>query len=127
MKLKAFLAIVGIVAILFGIAFVVAPAQLLAQYGITADRYTIFMSRFFGAALINLGLLVWLARNVIDPLARQAIVLAGLVADVIGFIIALEGQMHGVVNALGWSTVVIYALFALGFAYFQFAPQRSTA
>jgi hypothetical protein len=33
--------------------------------------------------------------------------------------------MHGVANALDWSTVVIYALFALGFAYFQFAPKTS--
>jgi uncharacterized membrane protein YfcA len=127
MKLSAFLAIVGIVATLFGIGFVVAPAQVLAQYGITADHYTIFMSRFFGAALINLGLLVWLARNVVDVLARKAIVLASLVADVIGFIVALRGQMQGVANALGWSTVAIYGLFALGFGYFQFAPKRPTA
>ncbi len=127
MKLSTLLAIVGVVASLFGIAFVLAPAQLLAQYGITADRYTIFMSRFFGSALLNVGLLVWFARNVVDPLARRAIVVAGLVADFIGFIVALEAQMQGVANALGWSTVLIYALFALGFAYFQFAPKRSVA
>jgi hypothetical protein len=44
---------------------------------------------------------------------------------VIGFFVALQGQMSGDVNALGWSTVVIYGLFALGFAYFQFTSKSN--
>jgi|HubBroStandDraft_3_1064219.scaffolds.fasta_scaffold78733_2 hypothetical protein len=123
MKLSTFLSIVGVVAILFGIGFVAAPAEVLAQYGITADRSTAFMSRFFGGALINVGLIVWFARNIVDPLSRRSILLAGLIADVVGFFVALQGQMKGVANALGWSTVLIYGLFAIGFAYFQFAPK----
>jgi hypothetical protein len=125
MKLSTFLSIVGVVAILFGIGFVAAPAEVLAQYGITADRYAAFMSRLFGAALMNVGLIVWFARNIVDSSGRQSIVLAGLVGDAVGFIVALQGQMNGVANALGWSTVLIYGLFALGFAYFQFAPKSS--
>jgi len=123
MKLSTFLSIVGVVAILFGIGFVAAPAEVLAQYGITADRSTAFMSRFFGGALINVGLIVWFARNIVDPLSRRSILLAGLIADVVGFFVALQGQMKGVANALGWSTVLIYGLLAIGFAYFQFAPK----
>ena len=125
MKLSTFLSIVGVVAILFGISFVAAPAEVLAQYGITADRYTAFMSRFFGVALINVGLVAWYARHIVDPLGRRSIVLAGLIGDVLGFFVALQGQMNGVANALGWSTVLIYGLFAIGFAYFQFAPKSS--
>jgi hypothetical protein len=125
MKLSTFLSIVGVVAILFGIGFVAAPAEVLTQYGITADRYTAFMSRFFGAALINVGLIAWFARNIVDSLGRRSIVLAGLIGDVVGFFVALHGQMNGVANALGWSTVLIYGLFAIGFAYFQFAPKSS--
>ena len=116
MKLSTLLSVVGVVATLFGIAFVAAPGQLLAQYAVTADAQTIFISRFFGAALINLGLLLWIARNVSDPLSRRAIVLAGLIGDAIGFVIALQGQLAGMTNALGWSTVAIYGLFAIGFA-----------
>jgi len=125
MKLSTFLSIVGVVAILFGISFVAAPVEVLVQYGITADRYTAFMSSFFGVALINVGLLVWLARNIVDPLGRRSIVLAGLIGDVLGFLVALQGQINGVANALGWSTVLIYGLFAIGFAYFHFAPKSS--
>jgi hypothetical protein len=95
----------------------------LAQYGAQADRYTIFMSRFFGVALINVGLLVWLARSITDALGRRAILLSGLIATTIGFLVALQGQLNGIINGLGWSTVIIYAAFAIGFAYFQFAAK----
>lgn len=123
MKLSTFMSIVGVVAVLFGIGFVAAPAEVLAQYGITADRSVALMSRFFGGALINVGLIVWFARFIVDPVGRRSIVLAGLIGDVIGFFVAVQAQLSGDVNALGWSTVIIYGLFALGFACFQFTPK----
>ena len=125
MKLPTFLSIVGVVSILFGIGFLVAPAEVLAQYGVTADAATIFMARFFGSAIVQIGLLLWYARHITDSLGRGAIMLSGLVGTVLGFLVALHGQLHGAANALGWSTVVIYALFAIGFACFQFAPKSS--
>jgi hypothetical protein len=125
MKLSTLLSIVGVVGIVFGIGFVLLPAGLLSQYGVSADRYTIFMSRVYGVALIQVGLLLWLARHIADSLGRRAIVLSGLVAMVIGFVVVLRGQLDGIANGLGWSTVAIYGLFALGYAYIQFAPQKS--
>lgn len=59
-------------------------------------------------------------------LAKILIVLAGLVGNTIGFVVALQGQLKGLANALGWSTAAIYALFTIGFAYFQFSRKRST-
>ena len=123
MKLPTFLSIVAVVSILFGIGFLAVPAEVLAQYGVTGDPITIFMTRFFGGALIQVGLLLWLARNIVDSLGRGAITLSGLVGMAIGFGVALCGQIDGVVNALGWSTVAIYALFAIGFACFHFAAK----
>ena len=125
MKLATLLSIVGVVAVLFGIGFVAAPAELLAQYGVTADRYTAFMSRLFGATLVQVGVLSWLARAIVDSLGRRAIVLSGLIAMVIGFVVSLHGMLNEIANALGWSTVLIYALFAIGFGYLQFGPKRS--
>ena len=55
-----------------------------------------------------------------------AIVLALFVSDAVAFVLALMAQLKGVVNSLGWSTVAIYLLLALGFAYFLFAkPSES--
>jgi hypothetical protein len=76
------------------------------------------------AAFIGFSVLTWLARNASDSDARRAIVLALIVSDGIGFIAALMAQLADVVNSLGWSTVAIYLLLALGFGYFQFVKQE---
>jgi hypothetical protein len=62
--------IVGVVTVLFGIGFVAVSAEVPVQYGVAADAPTILMSRYFDAALIQIGLLVWLARHIIDSLGR---------------------------------------------------------
>ncbi len=122
MKLSTFMAIHAFVALIFGIGFVLAPASVLAPYGIVSmDAGAIFMSRLFGAALIQVGLLAWMARTVTDPAARRAVQRAYGGGLAVGFVVALTGQLAGVANALGWSTVAIYLLLALGYGYFLFA------
>jgi hypothetical protein len=96
------------------------PGTVLAFYGITLSPGGILIARLFGAALLEFALLSWLVRNAGDSEARKAIILAVFVGEVIGFIVALVGQLSGEVNALGWSTVAVYLLLALGFGYFQF-------
>jgi hypothetical protein len=75
---------------------------------------------------LGFGLLNWLARGFGDNTVRQAILTANVVGDALGFIFSLMGQLGGVpeVNALGWSTVLIYLLLALGFAYLRFFASR---
>jgi len=126
MKLKTLMIINAIVAIVFGVTFVIVPAQAYSLYDITANEQLILMGRLFGAALIGFALLTWMARNATDSDARRAIVFALFIADGIGFVAALIGQLSNVVNALGWSTVAIYLLLALGFGYFQFFKAASS-
>ena len=78
--------------------------------------------QLFGAALLGYGVLNWLGREFSDDQARSTLVTANLATDAVGFIFALLGQLGGVpgVNALGWSTVMIYLLLAAGFAYLRF-------
>jgi hypothetical protein len=126
MKLKTLMIINAIVAIVFGVTFVIVPAQAYSLYDITANEQLVYMGQLFGAALIGFALLTWMARNATDSDARRAIVLALFIADGIGFVVALIGQLSNVVNALGWSTVAIYLLLALGFGYFQFFKPASS-
>ncbi len=120
MKLSTLMVINTFVALLFGLAFVLVPGALLSLYGITLSLGGLVVARLFGAALIGYGMLTFLARNAEESKARRAIVLALFISDVVGFIVALQGQLSGAVNALGWSTVAIYLLLAMGFGYFQF-------
>ncbi len=120
MKLSNLLTFNAIVALVYGISFVLVPTTVLSLYGMTQGTSEALAGQFFGVALISIGLLTWFARNVADSEAQRAIILALLISDVIGVIVAVLGTVNGVMSAVGWSAVGIYLLLALGYAYFQF-------
>ena len=125
MKLSTLMIINAVVAAAFGVAFVLVPSQVVSLYGIEdASEILIYVGRLLGAAFVGFAVLTLSARNASDSDARRAIVLALLISDGIGFIVALMGQLAEVVNSLGWSTVAIYLVLALGWGYFQFVKQE---
>ncbi len=126
MKLKVLFIINAIIAFVFGIAFAIIPAQVYSLYSIEASAGLNYMGQLFGAALIGFGLIAWLARNSADSDSRRAIILAFFIADGIGFVIALIGQLNEILGSLGWLTVAIYLLLAIGFGYFQFSRPKSS-
>ena len=121
MKLRTLMVINAIVAAVFGVSFVFWPGRVLAQYGHSADPALEYLGQLVGAALIAFAVLTWSARSATDSVARRAILLSMFIGDAIGFIVALIAQLGGVENELGWSTVAIYLLLAVGFGYFRFA------
>jgi hypothetical protein len=122
MTLRNFATVASIIAFVFGIGFILVPTPLVSLYNVTLNAGGSFVGQLFGAVLVAFGVLNWLARTITDSKAVQMVVLANLVGEVLGFVISLLGQLSGVggINALGWSTVALYLLLALGWAYFQF-------
>jgi hypothetical protein len=118
MRLSTLLLVAGLLALVFGLGFLLVPGMLLPLYGLRSDPDTVIMSRFFGVALVNLGAAVYLVREVQEPSAQRGLVVAGVLGSVAGLGVALAGQLGGVVNAMGWSTVVIYGALLLGYASF---------
>ena len=116
MRLNTLLLIAGVLALVFGLSFLLVPGAVLPLYGIETAAGTILMSRFFGVALVNLGLAVYLLRDVREATAQRGLVLAGVVGSAAGLAVAMIGQLGGLVNAMGWSTVAIYGLLLLGYA-----------
>ena len=126
MKLSTLMVISTVVTAVFGIAFVLIPWQVFSLYGLVEPIPGLnYMGQLFGVSLVTLAVLTWVARNTVDSDARKAIVLALFIGDCIGFIVALIAQLGDVVNVVGWSTVAIYLLLAIGFGYFQFAKSSS--
>ena len=126
MKLNVLLVISAVIAGVFGVGFVVASGPLLSVYGVTLDKAGTLVAQLFGASLVGIAVLNWLARNVTDPDARRAVIFANLTQDVVGFVVILIGQLAGIPNAFGWSNVAIYLLLALGFGYVQFMRPRAS-
>lgn len=124
MNLRTFLTIHSIVAAAYGVLFLLIPATLLAQYGAEPTAVMQFLGRLFGSALLTFGAVLWLARDAGDSPARRAIVLGFFIGLSSGLVVALHGQLTGVVNALGWTSVAVYAVFGAGYGYFHFASKE---
>ena len=122
MTYRNFLTFASVVAYVFAVGFVVFPTQLVNLYNVTLNEGGALIAQLFGATLLGFGLLNWAARSFAEGEARQAVMTANLTTDAVGLICALIGQLGGVpgVNALGWSTVLLYLILTAGFAYLRF-------
>ena len=121
MSLRTLFIITSVIAFVFGILFVSIPWFVYSLYGIESNPMLNYMGELFGAALIAIGLISWQSGKIKDVIALKVITLSFFIADAIGFLIALIGQLNNVVNALGWLTVVIYLFLSAGFGYFRFS------
>lgn len=126
MKFKNLLVINAIVGLGYGISFVLVPTTVLSIYGMTQGPSEALTGQFFGVALIAIGMMTWLARDIADSETQRALILALLISDVVGIIVAAMGTLSGVMSAVGWSAFGIYLLLALGYAYFQFMKPRTS-
>ncbi len=124
MKLRTFLMIVAVVAVLYAIGLLLLPGVMDSAYGSGGSPGEMLSDRMFGSALLAFAVLFWLTRDFTGASARP-IITAGLVGEAVFFLVALFGTLGGVMGATGWSAVLIGLVLALGFAYFQFvAPPK---
>jgi len=126
MSVKVFLAIAAAIAIIYGIGFVLAPAVVLATYGMTTDASTVLSARYFGLTLLGLGLVVWFVRDSSDAKALRGLLLGLAIQGVIGVLVSIWGTISGTMNAAGWSAVLIYAVLLAGYVYYLLTDRTVT-
>ena len=117
MTFRTLLIIKAAVCLVFGVYLLIAPASLLGLLGASLSGAGPFTAREYGAAMIGTLLLAWFAKEVQAPDARRAILIDLLVYDAIGVLVTLAVVVPGVLNALGWGIVVVYAFFTAGAGY----------
>jgi hypothetical protein len=126
MRLGTLLRLAGLLALAFGVGFLFAPGRVLALYGVAAVPTVVLMARFFGATLLQLGLVLYLIRDVSDLTTRRGVVLGSFLGSLAGFVVSLTAQFWGLVNSFGWSSVAIYGVLLLGYGAFVFGSPRTT-
>ena len=118
MDTKLYLAIVAVLSVVYGILFVLFPSEAVAFYGATepnpAAAYNV---QFFGSALLALGVIVWSARSFRDWDAVRSVLIGALVGNIVGLLLAIWGIKQGLVNQMGWSSVVVYVVLTAGALY----------
>jgi hypothetical protein len=109
-----------IVLAFYALVLLLIPDSYLALYGVSFAAGAAVVIRFTGALAAGNAVLSWVARGLPSSDALKAIVLAFFVDWLLILIVGLLGQFAGAMNALGWTTVVMAAIWAGVFGYFRF-------
>lgn len=127
MNYKIMFMLNALVAALFGLAFLFVPDRVLGLFG-TTEKYasTLLVGRFFGTAMLALGLVAWFAKDVTDVGVQRGMGIALLVGAVAGLIVTLIGTFasNAVIRSNGWIAMVLYVLFGLGYTYLVFLQRQ---
>ncbi len=125
MRLRSLLIIGMIIAFLMGLALLLGPAIILKFFGLPGTPAEALLGQVIGAGLIGVGVVSWFAKDA-DAGALQGTVLGLFIAAAIAFIVSLLAVLGKTVVRSGnaWIAVILFLVFAAGFAYFQFFGPR---
>jgi hypothetical protein len=125
MKFKTLMTVKAVVALCFGPPLLLVPAWLLGLLGLEFGSGAAMTAREYGAAMIGILLMTWLARGAGAGAARTAITWNLFVYDAIGLVFTLVFLLQGVLNPLGWGIAFIYLFFAAGFGCFALRGEKA--
>lgn len=120
MKLSHVFSFNALVALVYAIGLLLAPNMVIGLHGLPAGETQALMARYFGVALLGLGLIAWFVRDIAHPPLKDGITLSLFLSSLAGFMLSLQGTLSGPMNALGWLPTAVYFLLTLGFGYFRF-------
>lgn len=110
----------GVLALLFGLAFLFLPYVSMSVYNSTLTLDTAFLTRYFGAWITGVGILILFAATAKSTAEFvKSCVLGGLSIVLLCFIIAIWNIL-ATGNSSIWLNVVMYGLLTIGFMYLVF-------
>lgn len=120
MKLRNMYLLNTVISLVFAIGLLLMGPVMLGLFGMDNTKDAVVLAQLIAVELVVSGLTTLLARDVTDPKARTAINTGNMVAGVLGIVVALNATLTGVLGWFGYVIIAVYAVVALGFAYFQF-------
>jgi len=127
MDVRLFLAIAAVIAVVYGIGFILIPSVVLGLYGVESSASAVLGFRYFGATLLSLGLANWIIRESSDWTAIRGLLISNAAGNVVGLVVSVAATLVETMNGMGWSAVLIYLVLLLGYLYFLSVGARQTA
>lgn len=119
MVLRYLFYVTALVQLVFGLGFLVIPETVGSQYGGTMNATAVAIGRYFGAALLPLAYVSWMAAGATASALKLVIVRVWAVTPVFSLIATLLANATGVVNVAGAVVnVVLTGVFLIGFGYY---------
>jgi hypothetical protein len=107
-----------IVALLFGLGFLLIPNLLGNWYGLKVQDWTGY--RLLGGALLGFGVSSWLCYKANSLESIRIVVVMEIVWPTLGALVMLYALLFTGYPALAWINAVIFAAFAIAFGWFYF-------
>lgn len=123
MNYKVLFVLNALVAVLAGLVLLFVPATGLAQFNMDARVTEQFLTRALGAALVSLGLALWFAKDAGES-AQRNLGMASLAGAVLGLVVTLIGAASKIIRVNSWIPIVIFVVFALGYAFMLFIKPK---
>ena len=124
------LKISAIVYMIFGVPLLLAPNRLMAVYGVEPmNNVGVYNSMLFGATYIGLAVTTWMASHQ-EYREVRAVILGVLVANALGFVVALYRQLtQPEISPTAWVNVGLLLIFSVLYAklYFRSTVDRRSA
>jgi hypothetical protein len=118
MNLRNLFRAYAVILILSSLGFLFAPQAVTAA---DLSSFGLYAAQQLGAANLAFGILFFLVSGMATSAARQAVVTAVIVLQLVTGIVHLVAVLGGVVpDGLGWFGVGFSLVFALAFGYFGF-------
>lgn len=107
-----------IVALLFGLGFLLLPVAVGSFFGLNVQEPEIY--RLLGGAMLGFGVSSWLSYQATDWESVRIVVGMELVWTILGTLVMLYALLFAGFPALGWLNALIFAAFAIAFGRFYF-------
>ena len=120
MQASYFLMAKALVSLAFGLAYLLVPVTSAAWFGMSIGPEGALITQMLGATLVGIGLVCWFTSQATRTGLARDVMVSLFVADSIGFVVTLRGQLALQLGAMGWLGVLIWLLLALGLGYFGF-------
>jgi hypothetical protein len=113
-----------IVEAIFGIGFLFIPGLMMDPMGVTLDETSTTFARLFGSLIISIPVLLFFARKSTSAEFKRGVVYSIFIYLLASTIILLITQIKGLMNAMGWSIVILHLVFMLWFGYYLIKPEK---
>jgi len=114
-----------IVEAIFGIGFIFIPGLMMAPMGVTLDETSTTFARMFGTAIVSMPVLLFFARKSTNIEFKRGAVYLLFTYMFASTIILLITEIKGLMNAMGWSIVVLHLVFLIWAGYYLVNPGKN--
>ncbi len=124
MKLRTFLAINAVVAVIVGLLLIFIPHDVVRWFGLALDKGIDVDGQLYGSTLILMGLVCWVARDITESRIQRNIVGVFTIANLISLILVVIGEVTRTFDAIGWFAIAAYLILTVVYGYYWYALGR---